>query len=222
MKSREVILQVKNLTVGYPGKVVLRNVNFSVEKGEIMGVVGQNGSGKSTLLKGMYGLLPKRSGQVYVNGHLLNDKPPHELVGQGISYYAQGGLIMPALTVKEHLELAVILSNRDSFNDSLFEEVLEIFPSFKNKIKKIAGSLSGGERQMLSMAIMLIQNNRLWLLDEPTAGLSPQMVDFTVSFLKRMNEEKNIAMLIVEHNMSVIRTLASKLVVVQYGTLTSA
>ena len=216
MSDDKNILEVKGLAAGYPGNTVLQNVDLNLRQGEILGIIGQNGSGKSTLVKTIYGLLPKKEGQIQFEGRQLNVKAPHELIRKGISYFAQGGLIMPALTVQEHLHLAGP-HKAGKLQKTHFEDTFATFPKLKEMRNKRAGNLSGGERQMLSFAILLMQGTHTWLLDEPTAGLAPEMVTFTTHFLQKAKEERDITMLLVEHNMDVAFALASKIAIAKEG-----
>ncbi len=218
MSKQQHILDVRNLSVGYSGHIVLQNVNFNLEHGEILAIIGQNGSGKSTLLKTVCGLLPKKAGEIFHNGHRQNDIEPHKLTRIGLSYFAQGGLIMPTLTVREHLELAGSHQHANQ-NESLLEEVLSEFPSLRPIQKKLAGNLSGGERKMLSLAVLIMQGTTTWILDEPTAGLSPSMVLFMADFLLKKNRE-GITVLLVEHNTEVVLNIASHIVATKDDTIT--
>lgn len=219
MSEQEYILNVKGLAAGYPGFTVLQNVNLELKKGEVLTVIGQNGSGKSTLLKTLCGLLPKKAGDVHHKGLCLNGIAPHKLPKKGISYFAQGGLIMPALTVKEHLHLAASY-NGHKIRPHQFDDTFNEFPKLRDMQKQRAGNLSGGERQMLSFAILLMQDTDTWLLDEPTAGLAPEMVTFTAAFLEKAHTDRSITILLVEHNMEVAFRLAEKVAIAKEGTLT--
>ncbi len=218
MNNETTILQVNDLSTGYGSNTVLQDVSFQIGAGEVLAIIGQNGSGKSTLLKSLSGLLPLKTGNIKYNGSKLKTLKPHTLVKQGISYFLQGGLIIPSLTVNEHLELAAYQSGKNLSN-GVSEVIYEQFPKLKHLISKRAGNLSGGERQMLSFAILIVQETNLWFLDEPTAGLSPEMVNFTSDFLKKKSAEKNITLLLVEHNMEVAFHLASHVIVAKNGTL---
>lgn len=219
MSEQDHILEVRNLAAGYPGQTVLQNVNFTLDRGEILAIIGQNGSGKSTLLKTLCGLLPIKSGNVLFNGQSLKSIAPHELIKKGISYVAQGGLIIPALTIREHLELVLLHENKH-MKKTKIEETFTEFSRLESISGKLAGNLSGGERQLLSMAVLQMQGTNTWLLDEPTAGLAPDMVHFTIDFLQRMNQIKKVNMLLIEHNIDVAFKLASKLVSIKDRSLT--
>lgn len=211
-------MKTEYLVVGYREHTVLTDVSFNLEKGEVLIIIGQNGSGKSTLLKTLSGLLLKKAGNTWLKNQSGNNIQPHQLVRKGISYFAQGGLIMPALTVQEHLELAAMQAGIKP-EKTAFDKTFAVFPKLKEMQKQRAGNLSGGERQMLSFGILMMQGTDTWLLDEPTAGLSPDMVQFTADFLQRKNRE-GVTMLLVEHNMDVAFRLATHIVVAKAGMLT--
>lgn len=212
------ILNVKHLKAGYSGNVILDNVTFELGRGEVLAVIGQNGSGKSTLLKTLFGLVPLLSGQVSLKGDNINKLLPQKLLEKGVSFFMQNGLIMPELTVLEHLKLAS-LHNGSPDNSLTTEDIFKQFHVLREMRDRKAGNLSGGERQILSFSIMQMQNAKTWLLDEPTAGLAPEMVEYTTGFLQEKNKE-GITMLIVEHNMDVAFRLASHIVVAKDGRLT--
>lgn len=218
MKNETNILQVTDLTTGYGDNTVLQNVSFQIEQGEVLAIIGQNGSGKSTLLKSLAGFLPLKNGSLKYNGENIKSLKPHTLVKQGISCFLQGGLVIPSLTIKEHLELATSQTGKN-LNNGVCDKVHEHFPKLKSLMDTRAGNLSGGERQMLSFAILMVQETKLWLLDEPTAGLSPEMVIFSSNFLIKKNKEENITMLLIEHNIDVAFHLASHVIVVKNGSV---
>ncbi len=211
------ILKAETLATGYGPHTVLENVTFQLAKGEVLGIIGQNGSGKSTLLKTLVGLLPVKSGKLTFGGSNVRAIPPHKLTASGISFFPQKGLIMPTLTVEEHLTLAAHQSGNSRTGHEL---AYTHFPRLRKLNNHRAGSLSGGERQMLSFAILTCQNTQTWLLDEPTAGLAPEMVSFTIEFLQKKKREEGITMLLVEHNMNVAFALADHIVVAKEGSLT--
>jgi ABC-type branched-subunit amino acid transport system ATPase component len=211
------ILKVESLLVGYDKTIVLQDVSFKLNQQEILVLIGQNGTGKSTLLKTLCGLVPFLSGSIFFSGNKLSNLQPHKLINLGISYFAQGGLIMPSLTIEEHLQLASLAKKKAP----IFEEIYDSFSKLFDLRKTKAGNLSGGERQMLSFGILMTHESSLWLLDEPTAGLAPSVVEFTVEFLKQKNKENNITMLIVEHNIGVAVKLATHIAIAKGGTLTA-
>lgn len=211
------MLRVEELVTGYGSNTVLKNITFELSKGEVLGIIGENGSGKSTLLKTLAGLLPVKGGRLTFGGNDVGAIPTCALAASGISFFPQKGLIMPALTVAEHLALAARRSGKGQASPELG---YSHFPRLLELKHQRAGSLSGGERQILSFGILTVQNTQTWLLDEPTAGLSPEMVSFTVDFLRKKNQEDGVSMLIVEHNMEVAFALADHIAVIREGTLT--
>jgi len=216
MVKDNTIMKVVELCAGYGDHMVLQNVSFDLKQGECLGIIGQNGSGKSTLLKALFGLIQMQNGNVFYKDKRLNGIVPHRMIKLGISYFLQGGLVMPELTVLDHL----ILSTMQGSKKNSLESILRDFPKIVPLLNQPAGNLSGGERQLLSCSMLLAQGTELWLLDEPTAGLSPDHVEFTRDFLFRKNREEGITMLIVEHNLEVATQLASQIVVARDGTLT--
>lgn len=213
------ILDVKSLSAGYGENIILHDVSFSLQEGEVLVIVGQNGSGKSTLINSLCGLGPKKTGEIFFNKKELNGVAPNKLISLGISYFVQDGLIMPGLTTEEHLQLASI-NNRGNKRKINFRDVYDFFPKLQELKYTKAGNLSGGERQMLSFGILIMQKTKTWFLDEPTAGLAPSVVNFTVEFLQRKNNEEGITMLIIEHNMDVAFQIASHIAITRNETLT--
>lgn len=216
--DKNTVLQVENLTAGYGSKIVLENVSLDVCKGKILGIIGENGSGKSTLLKTISGLISPISGTVELNGRRGQPSNVYNLVNNGVSFFTQGGLIMPDLTVQEHLMLAT-MSKKDNNEETNFPKVFDKFPQLSKHRQKRAGTLSGGEKQMLSFGILMVQGTKTWLLDEPTAGLSPDMVQRTTKFLQQMNQEEDITMVLAEHNMDVAFKLSENITITKNKTL---
>lgn len=221
MNNGNIILRVEKLFAGYDNNMMaLKNISFGLAEGECLGIIGQNGSGKSTLLKALTGLLPMKEGRIWYRGNVNEIRRPYILVKHGISYFIQGGIIIQSLTVQEHLELAIrqsVNKNEKKHLNTVFDE----FPKLYLLRSHRAGLLSGGERQMLSLGLLLVQNTRLWLLDEPTAGLSPEMVEFTVHFLKRKNKQDNISMLLIEHNMEVVFDMTRHICIMKEGSISA-
>ena len=170
------MLQVKGISAGYGGRLAIRDVSVEVSPGEVRVILGANAAGKSTLLRSISGLTPVISGDVLMEGKQLKGKPPHEIAAMGIGHCLQGRRIFPFLSVKDNLELGAYLSSRRSAKETL-ELVLEIFPVLKLRMQQKANTLSGGERQMLCIGQTLMSNAKILLLDEPSAGLSPILVE---------------------------------------------
>jgi len=212
------LLQIEDLSSGYNGKTVLQNISFSVKKGEVLAVIGQNGCGKSTLLKTIARIITDNTGNIYFSGFKLNNTNTWDLKHLGISWFVQGGMVFPTMKVSEHFELALKGKNKKEAV-SRKEECLSYFPALANCMNKRGGNLSGGQRQMLSFAMLLSQQTQCWLLDEPTAGLAPEAVKDAVDFLKKMKEQKNKNMILVEHNYQVAFELADHVAIIKEGKL---
>lgn len=212
------LFQIQNLSSGYNGKIVLSDISVSLRKGEVLAVIGQNGCGKSTLLKTIARIIVDNKGNIIFDGMNLNNKNTWDLKEFGISWFVQGGMILPTLKVSEHFELALRTKNN---NEALKikEECLYYFPQLTKCMNKYGGNLSGGERQVLSFAMLLSQQTKCWLLDEPTAGLSPEAVKNSVEFLSEMKRRADKTMILVEHNYPVAFELADHLAIIKEGKI---
>jgi len=212
------LIKIENLSSGYNGKMVLQDISFSIQKGELVAIVGQNGCGKTTFLKTIARIIKDNTGNIIFDNMNLNNKNTWDLKQLGISCFVQGGMVFPTMKVSEHFELA--LKDEDKANASIIkEECLSYFPALANCMDKRGGNLSGGQRQMLSFAMLLSQQTQCWLLDEPTAGLSPQAVKEAVEFLKKMKQQANKTMVLVEHNYQVAFELADHVAIIKEGKL---
>jgi len=214
------LLHIENLSSGYNGKTVLQNISFSVSKGEVLAVIGQNGCGKSTLLKTIARIITDNAGDLSFAGVKLNNKNTWDLKQLGISWFVQGGMAFPTMKVGEHFELALKDKNKKEVA-SIKEECLSYFPALANCMDKRSGNLSGGQRQMLSFAMLLSQQTHCWLLDEPTAGLSPLAVSDVVAFLKKVKQNRNVSMILVEHNLKVCSEIADRFQLMKNGSLSA-
>jgi branched-chain amino acid transport system ATP-binding protein len=196
--SDDRILVVDELVAGYVPEVnILNGCNIEVRKGEFVGVIGPNGAGKSTVLKAILGQCGVRSGQVRFLDNDITGMKAHELVEQGVGYVPQTQNVFQSLTVSENLEMGCFI--KPSVFEERFEYVTSLFPKLRERAHQRAGSLSGGERQMVAMGRALMMEPKLLLLDEPSAGLSPALQDEVFIQCKRINSE-GIAILMVEQN----------------------
>jgi branched-chain amino acid transport system ATP-binding protein len=196
--SDDRILVVDELVAGYIPEVnILNGCNIEVRKGEFVGVIGPNGAGKSTVLKAILGQCGVRSGQVRFLDNDITGMKAHELVEQGVGYVPQTQNVFQSLTVSENLEMGCFI--KPSVFEERFEYVTSLFPKLRERANQRAGSLSGGERQMVAMGRALMMEPKLLLLDEPSAGLSPVLQDEVFIQCKRINAE-GIAILMVEQN----------------------
>ena len=192
------LLEVRDLVAGYvPGVDILRGVSMHVDRGELVGIIGPNGAGKSTLIKAVFGLVPVRSGTMELDGQSIVGHPGHELVERGVGYVPQVANVFTTLTVEENLRMGIFL-RPDRFTERR-DEVFDLFPVLRDRRSARADSLSGGQRQVLAMGRALMMEPTLMLLDEPSAGLSPQMQDEIFERIGDINAA-GVSVLIVEQN----------------------
>ncbi len=198
--SDELLLHADGLVAGYvPGVNILNGCNLELAEGELVGIVGPNGAGKSTLIKAMFGLVEVREGTVSLRGEDITGHKAHSLVSKGIGYVPQTENVFPLLTIEENLEMGVFL--KPNTFDERFDVVGEMFPRLVERREQKAGSLSGGERQMLAMARALMMDPSVLFLDEPSAGLSPLLQDEVFVRCKRINST-GVSIVMVEQNAS--------------------
>jgi ABC-type branched-subunit amino acid transport system ATPase component len=191
------LLDIQDLYSGYRGVDILKGIRLKVNPGQIVVIIGPNGAGKSTVLKSLFGLATIRSGRVLFQGSDITHLPTEQLVRRGIGFVPQTNNVFPSLTVQENLEMGAFI-RRDNLAAQL-ERVYELFPPLKEKRRQAAGSLSGGQRQMLAIGRALMVEPQLLLLDEPTAGLSPLYIEQTFALLQEINR-LGISILMVEQN----------------------
>lgn len=199
MIKKEILLQLKNISVHYGGVKALDSVNLDLDEGEIVALMGPNGAGKSTILKVIFGLVPLHSGKIL--WHQKEITPiAYEVVQMGIAFVPQGRRVFSNLTIAENLEIGGFIVDNKKELKRRIEEVLDIFPVLKRKLKLKAGSLSGGEQQMLALARALMIDPKILLLDEPSLGLAPKVVKEVFNKIKEINERHKTTILVVEHN----------------------
>lgn len=192
------LLVAAGLVAGYvPGVDILNGCELELVQGELVGIIGPNGAGKSTLLKAMFGLVPVRSGTIELRGQDITTAKAHHLVELGVGYVPQNDNVFPSLTVQENLEMGVYQRPRDFV--PRFEEVCDLFPLLGERRRQRAGSLSGGERQMVAMGRALMMRPSVLLLDEPSAGLSPSYQDEVFIRCRQINET-GVSIVMVEQN----------------------
>ena len=198
MTETEVIISADDLYAGYvPGVNILNGCSMEVRKGELIGIIGPNGAGKSTFLKALFGLVPVRSGIVTLGDEDITNKKANELVARGIGFVPQSQNVFPSLSIEENLEMGAYQEPR-GFKEHR-EKIFELFPVLKDRRNQRAGSLSGGERQMVAMARALMMDPQVLLLDEPSAGLSPARQDETFVRTREINRT-GVTVIMVEQN----------------------
>ncbi|WP_386626453.1 ABC transporter ATP-binding protein [Sulfitobacter geojensis] len=207
------MLEVKDIHAAYGDVKTLRGVSFDVQPSEIMCLLGRNGAGKTTALKSVMGLLPISSGSVILEGEDLATLPPHEIPRRGIGYIPQGRRLFPELSVAENIEIG--LMTRGMGKDTK-EWVLELFPRLRERLKQTAGTLSGGEQQMLATARALCLRPKVLLLDEPTEGLQPSMIALIRDVILKMKAE-GFAIVLVEQRVDAVLQVADRVVFIENG-----
>ncbi len=200
------MLQIKGLNTYYGESHILRDVDMNINQGEMICLIGRNGVGKTTLLKSLIGLLTPRRGEIIFNGDSVNRKRPHQRARSGIGYVPQGREIIPYLTVEENLQLGLeALPGGLAKHKKIDEIVYELFPVLKQFLARKGGDLSGGQQQQLAIARALLGKPKLLLLDEPTEGIQPNIVQDIESAVKRIISETGVGVLLVEQHLHFVR-----------------
>ena len=203
-------LRTESIDKHYDGVHALKNVGFEVSEGEVHALVGENGAGKSTTLKTISGLIQPRRGQIIFQGQSIDKREPHQIVRMGICQVPEGREIFMGLTVQENLKMGAFTRNDTKAIQTDLERIYQSFPILKERAKQQAGTLSGGEQQMLAIARGLMSDPKLMLLDEPSLGLAPLMVEEIFRIITEINQE-GVTILLVEQNANIALQTA------QYG-----
>ncbi len=212
------LLQVDGLDVFYADLQVLWNISLEVFEEELVALLGSNGAGKTTTLRSITGLLKPRSGQILFLGRRIEDLTPHEIVDLGIAHVPEGRRIFPPMTVLENLELGAFTKNARKKKDDSLEFVYSIFPVLKERSNQVAGTLSGGEQQMLAIGRALMSRPKLLLLDEPSLGLAPKVVRKTFEILEEINKN-GVTILLVEQSVRNALELSKRSYVIETGKI---
>lgn len=213
------LLEARKLCVAYGGVKAVRSIDFVVNEGELVCLIGANGAGKTSLLKSLCGMVPSSSGTVHFRGESLTHKPSHEIVRLGIALVPEGRGVFSRMTVKENLEMgAYIRKDRASIGSDL-EGVFERFPRLKERASQKAGTLSGGEQQMLAIGRALMSRPQLLLLDEPSMGLAPLMVQKIFETIHEISQQ-GVTILLVEQNAKLALAVSHRGYVMESGAIT--
>jgi branched-chain amino acid transport system ATP-binding protein len=211
------LLEVHDIHTYYGDMQALFGVSLTVDKGEIVTMIGANGAGKTTTMKTISGILSPRSGRVLLNGKEIQGTPAHKLVTQGLVLVPDGHQVFPTLTVLENLKMGAFTRHDREAIERDLEWVYSVFPRLQERTTQISGTLSGGERQMLSIARALMTNVEVLLLDEPSMGLAPFLVQEIFDVIRQLNEEEGLTILIVEQNARMAFSVAERGYVIETG-----
>lgn len=211
------MLKVENLSSGYGTITILRDISFEIGKGEIISIIGRNGVGKSTLIKTLIGLIRPKTGKVTYDGRDITRMKPYERARLGIGYVPQGHGVFPLLTVRENLKMGEMINTAGT--DKSLEIAYEYFPRLHERREQKAGTLSGGEQAMLSIARTLIGRPKLMMLDEPSEGIQPNLAFQIGEIVKKCSEDMDISVIISEQHIGLIQTCAQKCYAVDKGII---
>ena len=213
------MLHIENLHVRYGAITALRGISLSIEAGQIVALIGANGAGKSTTLRTISGLLKAAAGKIDFNGRDITNLPPHKIVARGISQAPEGRMIFSNLTARENLMMGAYLRRDRNNIDRDMQYLFSIFPKLKERIEQPGGKLSGGEQQMLAIGRALLARPRLLLLDEPSLGIAPNLVQIIFKKIVEINKELGMTIFLVEQNAHMALAVADYAYVLETGEI---
>ena len=211
------LIKVENLAAGYGLVEVLRNISLEINQGEVVAVLGSNGVGKTTLNYCLSGMIKPNHGKIFFQDEVISNKSPEEIVDMGLIHVPEGRKLFPNLTVKDNLELGSYRRGKSNRSSNL-ENVLNIFPKLSERISQTAGTLSGGEQQMVAIGRGLMGDPSLLLLDEPSLGLSPLLVEQMFDLIKKISDN-GLTVLLVEQNVTQSLSIADRAYVIEEGAI---
>ena len=217
--TNEPLLEINNLSSGYDGVPIVREVSLKINAGEILGIVGRNGVGKTTLVETIMGFLPCSIGDIFFSGSKITDKSSNFRAQLGIGYVPQGRGLFTKLTVEENLRMGEKISKKR--NNIEFKKLYEFFPILSDRRRQKAGTLSGGEQQMLAIGRALRGNPSLLVLDEPSEGIQPNIVSQIGELIRNLNSEVGLTVLLIEQNIKLILETVKRCLVVEKGEIVS-
>jgi urea transport system ATP-binding protein len=209
------MLDVRNLSAAYGQSEVLHGIDLSVGRGEIVVLVGRNGMGKSTLMKSLIGVMPARSGQIFVDGADVTKLPSHQRVARGLAYVPQGRQIFGTMTVKENIETGLVVTGKSEIP----REIYDLFPILADFAQRRGGNLSGGQQQQLAIARALASNPKVLLLDEPTEGIQPSIIKDLARLLRDIRSIRDICIVVCEQLLSFVLDIADRILVMEGGRI---
>lgn len=210
------ILEIDSLICGYDGQAVIKDISLALQRGSVVGLVGPNGHGKTTLLRAISGLIKINSGSIRFKGEVVNGKDANQIVGMGIVHIPQGDLVFKEMTVEENLLMGAYLPDAHARREERLSYVHRLFPILKERATQIASGLSGGERRMLGVGRALMSTSDLLLIDEPSLGLAPIIIDQIYEVIKALRTEGR-TLLIVEENASRLMDIADRIYLLDDG-----
>lgn len=213
------MLKVHNLVAGYGHIQALNGVSFELNNGQIVALIGANGAGKSTLLKAISALIPLSGGEVFYNDTKISRMPAHQIVAAGVAHVPEGRRIFPSLTVAENLQLGAFLLKDKPQKAELEAEVFALFPKLKDRCDQLGGTLSGGEQQMLAIGRALMSNPKVLMLDEPSLGIAPILVQTIFEKIVEIRSRHGMSILLVEQNANLALSVADHGIVLETGSI---
>jgi len=217
--TTQVLLSVQDVRVSYGGIQAVKGVSLEVRQGELVSLIGSNGAGKTTTMKAITGLLPLAGGQIQLKGHTIDGQGPWDLVQQGLAMVPEGRGVFTRMTILENLQMGAYLRSDAAQVKADIERVFDTFPRLKERRSQLAGTLSGGEQQMLAVGRALVLNPRVLLLDEPLEGLAPIIVEELLRAMARITREEGLSAIIVEQHPQAILNISHQAVVLDHGTV---
>jgi branched-chain amino acid transport system ATP-binding protein len=211
------LLELQNVHSFYGHIHALKGISLRVEEGEVVTLIGGNGAGKSTTLRTISGLVHAREGKILLNGQDITNLPPHEIVSIGVGHVPEGRGIFPRLTVRENLEMGAYTLSNPAEVERRMEAVFELFPRLKERISQKGGTLSGGEQQMLATGRGLMLRPKILLMDEPSMGLAPVLVELIFGVIRNLNQQDGTTILLVEQNALMALKYANRAYVLETG-----
>ena len=215
------LLEVENIHSYYGNIHALRGISLTVEEGEVVTLIGSNGAGKTTTLRSIHGILPPRKGRIVFRGEEIQGVPAHDMIGKGIAQSPEGRKVFHRMTVLENLEMGAYHRNDRAEIRQDMDRVFDLFPRLKERAKQEAGTMSGGEQQMLAIGRALMSRPRLLLLDEPSMGLAPVLVERIFQIIEEINKQ-GTTILLVEQNANVALEIATRGYVLETGAVVNA
>ena len=214
----DVLLEVREIDLGYDRLEVVHGVSLTVGRHELVGLVGGNGSGKSTILRAVSGMITPWSGEIYFDGQKVNGKKPHQMAELGLAHVPMGRQLFPDMSVEENLKLGAYLSSARAKRDENLRRVFDLFPDLKSKRRQPAGALSGGQQQMVAIARALMLGPKMLIMDEPSLGLAPKLVQDVMQVIRTV-ADSGLPILLVEQNVMQVLKVSDRSYVLENGHL---